>query len=108
MDPYAVLGIGPNASDEEVRKAYIARVHEHPPERDPEGFKTVRWAYEKVRDAGARALQFLDTFEEISLCIPDLPPVAPVPLSRRLILLADAHECEILRRDFSEDLKWPL
>ncbi len=108
MDPYAVLGIGPGASDEEVRRAYIARVQEHPPERDPEGFKAVRWAYEKLRDAGARARQFLDSFEELPVSLPQLPPVAPVPLSRRLILLADSDECEVLRRDFPEDLKWPL
>lgn len=108
MDPHALLGISPGASDDEVRKAYIARVQEHPPERDPEGFKAVRSAYEKLRDAGARARQFLDSFEELAASPEHLPSVAPIPLSRRLILLADSDECEVLRSDFSEDLKWPL
>jgi hypothetical protein len=108
MNPYTVLGIDAGATDEEVRRAYFARVQEHPPERDPEGFKTVRAAYEKLRDAGARAKQFLDNFETFAADPANLPEIAPVPLTRRLILLAETHRCEVLRTDFSEDLKWPL
>jgi hypothetical protein len=108
MNPYSVLGINPGATDEEVRRAYFARVQEHPPERDPEGFKRVRAAFEKLRDAGARAKEFLDNFETLAEDLMNLPEITPIPLTRRLILLAETRRCEVLKTDFSEDLKWPL
>jgi len=101
-DPYEVLGIGAGASDAEIRRAYFARVEEHPPERDPEGFKTIRAAYEQLRDPKARACLFLDRFEEIPLDAgpPDAPQ--PVPLTREALLMADPR-CEVTRTDFSDD-----
>jgi preprotein translocase subunit Sec63 len=102
IDPSQVLGIGAEATDAEIRRAYFARVQEHPPERDPEGFKTMRAAYEQLRDPKARAVLFLDRFEEIPLDAgpPDLPQ--PVRLTRELLLMADPR-CEVSRKDFSDD-----
>jgi curved DNA-binding protein CbpA len=54
-DPYKTLGIEPSATQAEVKQAYFTLVREHPPERDPEGFKRIRAAYEKVKSAGERA-----------------------------------------------------
>jgi hypothetical protein len=108
MNPYRVLKIQPGATDDEVRRAYMAQVREHPPERDPDGFKTVRAAYEKLRTAGARAHEFLDQFESIAQENVELPEIPPIPLTRRLILLAESHKCEVLKTDFSEDLTWPI
>jgi curved DNA-binding protein CbpA len=102
MNPYEVLGIKPDASDAEVRGAYFSQVQKHPPERDPEGFKTVRAAYEMLRDGRARAHYFLDQFEELPIEALCLPEPQPVPITRELILLADP-QCEVLRTDFSED-----
>jgi len=42
--PYAILGVERTATEAEIKRAYFARVREHPPERDPEGFKRVRAA----------------------------------------------------------------
>ena len=47
-DPYAVLGLGPEASADEIKKAYFALVRAHPPERDPEGFRRIRAAYDRL------------------------------------------------------------
>ena len=49
IDPYDVLGLERSADAEAIRKAYFALVREHPPERDPEAFKRIRAAYERIR-----------------------------------------------------------
>jgi curved DNA-binding protein CbpA len=53
-DPYEVLGIARTASAAALKQAYFALVRAHPPERDPERFKQVRAAYERLRDPAAR------------------------------------------------------
>lgn len=45
----SVLGVSDTASHKEVRRAYLRLVKQHKPERDPEGFKRVRAAYETVK-----------------------------------------------------------
>ena len=54
-DPYAALGVAPTATATEIKQAYFALVRAHPPERDPETFKRVRAAYERLRDPERRA-----------------------------------------------------
>ena len=101
-DPYDILGLAAGAAEAEIRAAYFARVREHPPERDPEGFKRIREAYDQLRDPLARARLFLDRFEPIPL--PAEPPEAPrpVPVPPALRLAIDPR-CEVLRKDFSDE-----
>jgi len=47
--PFVILGVAATASDEEIKKAYLAQVRLHPPDRDPAGFQQIRAAYEAVR-----------------------------------------------------------
>jgi hypothetical protein len=54
-DPFATLGVSPDADPDAVRDAYRAALRAHPPERDPEGFKRLRAAYEVLRDPEQRA-----------------------------------------------------
>ncbi len=54
-DPYAVLEVERSATAAEVRLAYLQQVRAHPPERDPEGFKRVREAYDVLRSPRQRA-----------------------------------------------------
>lgn len=54
-NPYKTLGINQTATEAEIKHAYFNRVREHAPERDPEGFKRIRAAYEKLSAASARA-----------------------------------------------------
>ena len=53
-DPFEILGISPDAIDDEIRAAYLARVRVCPPDRSPEQFEKIRDAYEKLRDPRAR------------------------------------------------------
>ena len=53
-DPIEVLGISRDATDEEIRAAYLLKVREHPPDRSPEQFEQIRDAYEVLRDPRRR------------------------------------------------------
>jgi curved DNA-binding protein CbpA len=50
MNPFTVLGLEETADDEAVRAAYLSAVRKSPPDRDPEGFRRIREAYEALRD----------------------------------------------------------
>ncbi len=54
-NPYKTLGVNQNTTEGEIKHAYFNRVREHSPERDPEGFKRIRAAYEKLSAANSRA-----------------------------------------------------
>jgi curved DNA-binding protein CbpA len=53
-DPFTTLGVGADATDEQVRAAWLAAVRRHPPDRDPAGFKRAREAYELLSDGDVR------------------------------------------------------
>lgn len=65
-DPYAVLRVDREAGEAAIRQAYLEGVRGHPPERDPEGFKRVRQAYERLATADARAAALVE--------VPEPPP----------------------------------
>ncbi len=54
-DPYAVLGLERGSTLREIKKGYFALVRTYPPETEPEEFKIVRAAYEKLRTADSKA-----------------------------------------------------
>jgi curved DNA-binding protein CbpA len=59
MDPREVLGVSPNAGEEEIRAAYLRKVKEFPPDRAPEEFERIRNAFETLGDPRKRALAML-------------------------------------------------
>ncbi len=48
MNPWEILGIDPNASRRDVKRAYARLIKECRPEEDPERFETIRGAYERA------------------------------------------------------------
>jgi curved DNA-binding protein CbpA len=58
-DPRRILQVDPDATDEQIRAAYLRLVKEHPPDRDPAHFELVRDAYERLRDPRRRAREML-------------------------------------------------
>jgi len=52
--PFEILGIPEEATDQEIRRAYLAKVREYPPEREPDRFQEIRTAFEAVKDRRAR------------------------------------------------------
>jgi uncharacterized protein (DUF1786 family) len=59
MNANEILGVPANASEEEVRAAYLTKVKEFPPDRSPEEFERIRDAYDSLRDPRARAKAML-------------------------------------------------
>jgi len=53
-DPYSILGLSPDSSDDTIRRRYLALIRTHSPDRDPDRFTEIREAYEKLRDPVAR------------------------------------------------------
>ena len=95
-NPYETLGLAPTATEAEIKQTYFTLVREHPPERDPEGFKRIRAAYEKLRAAGDRAVTDLFMIDESLPAAPPAPTVTATPLPPEL-LKADLLELEALR-----------
>ena len=97
-DPYKTLGVKSGATEAEIKQAYFALVREHPPERDPEGFKRIRAAYEKLRAGSERAetdLLLIDEQEAFDLTKlqhfkTEPPPITPELIRADLIALEAA------------------
>jgi curved DNA-binding protein CbpA len=54
MKPNEILGVPANASEEDIRTAYLDKVKEFPPDRAPEDFERIRDAYNILRDPRKR------------------------------------------------------
>lgn len=68
-DPWKVLGITYDASDDEVRQAYLALVREFPPDREPVEFAKIREAYDLLKDSVGRCklrMDFLDPNQAVT------------------------------------------
>ena len=96
-DPYAVLEVDRSASGAEVRLAYLQQVRAHPPERDPEGFKRVREAYEVLRSPRKRAEITLLELGALSVALDPAalrespPPPPPAQYADHLLAIALAE-----------------
>ena len=109
--PYAVLGLDPQASAEEVRRAYFRLVRLHPPETHPEDFRRVRAAYDALRSPMRRAELALESFDE-SVTEIDLdlleglggPPVAGDLDAAAILLAVELSASDLARTAFPEDL----
>jgi curved DNA-binding protein CbpA len=47
--PFDLLEIAENATDEAIKKAYLQKVRQYPPERAPEQFQAIRAAFEAIK-----------------------------------------------------------
>ncbi|MBW1735874.1 MAG: J domain-containing protein, partial [Deltaproteobacteria bacterium] len=41
-DPWKILGVAPDSGPEEIRRAYLKKIKESPPDRAPEKFELIR------------------------------------------------------------------
>jgi len=67
---YQMLEVSPQASADEIKRAYFRLVRKYSPEKDPEKFKQIRGAYNTLYDAQTR--QNYDSQQKYGNQIPDL------------------------------------
>ena len=87
-DPYAVLGLERRATPGEIKRAYFELVRQYSPETNPEAFKQVRAAYEKLNSAESKTETDLFLFQ---------PPTQWEARKRRRKLDLDFDPLDILR-----------
>lgn len=63
--PYLTLGVSEQATDADIKTAYLQRVKDNPPERDPLKFRQIQQAYELIKDADSRLRYALFHWPEI-------------------------------------------
>jgi len=105
-DPYAVLGLMRGASPRQIKRAYFDMVRQYPPEEQPDTFKQIRAAYEKLRTVDAKTETDLFLFQ---------PPYPWEPRKRRRKIDLEVHAEDIWlllqkygdlgRTDFKEDYR---
>ncbi len=47
--PFDIISVSEDATDETIKKAYLQKVREYPPEQSPEQFQTIRTAFEAIK-----------------------------------------------------------
>lgn len=105
-DPYAVLGLSQSADQAEVRAAYFALVRQHSPEQDPETFKRIRSAYDKLRTAKRRAETDLFMLQPPPPWRPPRrQPKVNTAVSREEVLAVARARSDLERDDFSDDFR---
>lgn len=109
-NPYEILGLDRNASQEEIRKAYFDLVRRFTPERDSEKFKEIRAAYERLRDLRKRVeadvFIFSEPFKEFKLYERKERPEYKPKLNLNLVLKSLFSESlELSRTDFTDDFQ---
>ncbi|MCP5096816.1 MAG: DnaJ domain-containing protein [Chloroflexi bacterium] len=105
-DPYAVLGLSHGATQRQAKRAYFSLVRTYPPETEPDAFKKIRAAYEKLRTVDVKAETDLFLFQ---------PPDKWTPRKRRKKLDLSFDSADVIahlqqqgdlgRTDFSEDYR---
>lgn len=53
-DPFSLLGVSEDATDADIKRAYLALVRRHSPESEPERFEAIRAAYDAIADRNRR------------------------------------------------------
>ncbi|MFH2114881.1 MAG: DnaJ domain-containing protein [Spirochaetota bacterium] len=100
--PYEILAIQPSATPEEIRKAYLLKVREFPPEHDPDGFKRIRQAYGLLKDAETRKKMDLTLFLRTSGLEANMEqPVDLKWLCRNRIAMLLCASSDLYNGDFS-------
>jgi len=106
IDPYELLDLDRTATSADIKKAYFAKVREHPPERDPQQFKRIRSAYDMLRTPQAKAATDLFLLQ---------PPLDYQPYKRQPSFSLDVDktykqqatqaQTDLLRTKFDEDFR---
>ena len=88
-DPFGVLGVPENATEQEIRKRYLELVKKYPPESAPEKFRQIHAAFQAAKDPLVIARRLLAQPEETTpdwQAVIDREQCDPPNLSVQLLL----------------------
>ena len=99
-----MLGLSAGAPEEQIRRAYLEKVRQSPPERDPEGFKEIRRAYGVLQDGAKRRELELSLYRresglKLDTAEVDFPSLYIQRIFRMLLASSD-FQVEDFSRDF--------
>ncbi len=89
---YDILNVAIDASDDEIKQAYLRKVKDYPPDRDQQQFQLIHHAYESIKDHKSRlsyalfSIEYVD-FNELldqALPIPQPTKIDPEQFNRLL------------------------
>ena len=80
----ATLGVAQDADPAALHQAYLAKVRQYPPDREPDMFEKVRNAYEQLKDPKLRARQVL-VVPDITRPLTTLLDTVPAAGARRYL-----------------------
>ena len=95
IDPFSVLGVDENASDDEIKRRYLALVRNFPPDREPERFQTYRAAFEALQTERQRLAAKLLAPHGAALTRLETACLPP-PEARRNGRVSEAHVTALL------------
>lgn len=104
-NPYEVLGVTEEAADEQIRKSYLEKVRQSPPERDPDGFKEIRRAYGVLKDGAKRRQLDLSLYKRDSGLGVDTGEVDFPSLFIRRVFRMLLASSDFQLQDFSRDFR---
>ncbi|MBS3965048.1 MAG: J domain-containing protein [Methylomonas sp.] len=64
--PYQILGVTEQATDTDIKNAYLQAVKDHPPDRDSQRFRQIQQAFEAIKDEDSRLRHALFDFPDIT------------------------------------------
>jgi len=81
---YLVFDLPHDATEDEIRQAYLENVKKYPPEKDPQRFRKLTQAYEDIKNNRIRIHNQLHPFENISNSEEKLFELGKVKLLKRI------------------------
>ena len=52
--PYEILAVASDATDVEIKQAYLQKIKDNPPDRDQDLFQVIQNAYQAIKDHASR------------------------------------------------------
>jgi len=96
---YQILAVPTDASDHDIKQAYLRKVRDNPPDRDQNKFQQIHEAFSSIKDHKSRL-----TYELFNLPDASFDQLLEQAFDNSLILpIAAKNFIEILRTNINED-----
>lgn len=81
-ESFAVLGIAPTLDGGAVKRGYFAALQKHPPHADPEGFRRIREAYERLSRSDELFAAYMASSHDVDTALAEMDATIGQEISR--------------------------